>query len=110
MTAPYVTPWYDGARLTTSDRCSSPARWWLSRASFSAVSTASDPLPTRNTRASGMGASAARRAHSSSVGGLVNRSKVWNASSVRNWSATASATSARPWPMLQYHRLAIASM
>jgi hypothetical protein len=74
-----------------------------------ALSTASEPLEVRNTRAPSNGASSASCAHSASVGSLVNRSKVWNAARRRSCSATASAISARPWPTLQYHRLAIAS-
>ena len=82
---------------------------WASRASFIAVSTASEPDPHRNTRASGIGVSSTRRAASSSAGPLENGSKQEYAAIVRSWVATASAISARPWPAAQYQRLAIAS-
>ena len=48
----------------------------MSRASFNAVSTASDPEQVRNTRASGIGHSAAISAEISSAGSLVKMSKV----------------------------------
>ena len=74
-----------------------------------AVSTASDPDDVSATRASGMGARSASVAARVSAGSLVNRSKQWNASSVPSCRATASAISARPWPIWQNQRLAVAS-
>ena len=60
-------------------------------------------------RASGKGASSRSLAASASTGRLVNRSKVWNVASSPIWARTASATSVRPWPMLQYQSPAMAS-
>ena len=82
----------------------------MRRASFIAESTASEPEPAKKTRASGVDVSDTMRSASCSAGALVNGSKHEYVSIVRICSATASAISARPWPTLQYHRLAIASI
>ena len=96
-------------RLTISVRSGWPAWTWAILASLMAESTASEPELVKNTRGSVTGAQVARRSASSSAGGLVKGSKQEYASSVRTCRATASAMSARPWPMLQYQRLAMAS-
>ena len=93
-----------------SRRSGWPARTWVRRASFIAESIASEPEPAKKTRASGVEVSDTMRSASCSAGALVNGSKQEYVSIVRICSATASAISARPWPMLQYHRLAIASI
>ena len=74
-----------------------------------AVSTASEPPLVRNTRLPGTGARAASRCARASAGALVKRSKQWKVSSRLICAATASATSVRPCPTLQCHRLAMAS-
>ncbi len=52
-----------------------PACTWASRASFIAESTASEPDPAKNTRASGIVVNEAIRSASASAGAFVNGSK-----------------------------------
>ena len=82
----------------------------MSRPSFSAVSTASEPDEVRKTRAPGTGARSATRAQNCSAGSFVNMSKQWYASRRAHLLGDpASTISGRPWPTVQYQRLAMAS-
>ena len=67
-----------------SRRSGWPARTWVSRASFIAVSIASEPEPEKKTRASAIGVSATMRARRAArPGALVNGSKHEYAAIVR---------------------------
>ena len=73
------------------------------------MSTDSDPPLVKNTTASGMGARAAMRAASWTVGSVVNAPKEEYADRRRICAATASAISPRPKPTFAYHSPAVAS-
>ena len=62
-------------RLMISVRCGLPASTCVNRASFIAVSIASDPDWQKNTRASAIGTMSTSFSASSSAGALVNGSK-----------------------------------
>ncbi len=80
------------------------------RASLIAESTASEPLLVKKTLVPSAGARPATSSASSSAGSLVKGSKQENAATLTIWSRTASAISTRPYPTLQYQRLAMPSM
>ncbi|MNZ18911.1 hypothetical protein D3C78_359320 [compost metagenome] len=83
-------------------------QYW--RASFSAVSTASEPPELKATRRmpSGSSMSITRRDNSSARGWLTP-SNSWKYSSSSSWAAMAALISGRPWPTLTFHRPATPS-
>ena len=100
---PKPTPWKPRSRPMKRVRCASPrARAWAS-AIFIAVSQASLPLLTRNTRSSPGGASAAMRSASANAPGWPTW-KLEAKSSVSICRFIASAIFGWPWPAPTHHR------
>jgi hypothetical protein len=75
---------------------------WYERASLTAVSFASEPLPTKNRRSRPGGVSSASFAASSMPVGCAKPKKEVLKASSRICSAMASTMSCRPWPQLTF--------